>query len=95
MTGRIRARADRLSSRIADLEAGAPAAINDRIVDHYERCALVLGSLVRYFGRDITREEAIRNMVGGGVQRPDADRYLSIGYTATRDELMTGDMAIG
>lgn len=94
MAGRIKGRAEKLSSRIAELEAGVPT---DEIkqIDYYERCALVLGNLVLHADGDLTREEAIRNMVGGGVQRPDADRYLSIGYTATRDELMVADMAIG
>lgn len=94
MVGRLSGRANRLGDRIAELEAGVPT---DEIkqIDYYERCALVLGNLVLHADGDLTREEAIRNMVGGGVQRPDADRYLSIGYTATRDELMVADMAIG
>ncbi len=89
MVGRLSGRANRLGDRIAELEADVQDDDISPVVEHYERCALVLANLAL----KRPREEAIRNMVAGGVLQSDAERYHSIGYIAARDELMVADIA--
>lgn len=88
MAGRISARAEKLSARIDKLEASAEATESSQVSEHYQRCAKVLASLVLLKNGEMSRGDAVANMLAVGLSQSDTDRYLSISFNAARDELM-------